>query len=391
MNNFQIGIFQKVCDTKKNQGKNLMISPLSIYHILSLTTNGASNNTLKEMLHVLCHNIKEEMNEVNKIISSVTQKLKTVEISNALFTRIKPLYSFMENIKEYKAKVDELKDVDQINKWCSDATHGKIKKIIQYVNPKDLMILINAIYFKGKWEKVFDVKFTSQKIFTNYKKEKKRVDFMYMSNKLNYFEDNSLQAISLKYKEDKINAIIILPKKETNINNFIHNFNYEQFNQIKKGLKINKVKLYLPKFEIEFEDELNDYFKSLGMNDAFDKKKADFTLIKPKEIIFISQIIHKEYIKVDEEGTEAAAVTAIITTKGRKAEEKEIIMNVNHPFLFIIINNDLPAEHNILFITKIDDLGEEKLGAIGDIKREIKRKSRSNSKKTKSRSRSKKG
>ena len=131
MNNFQIGIFQKVCDTKKNQGKNLMISPLSIYHILSLTTNGESNNTLKEMLHVLCHNIKEEMNEVNKIISSVTQKLKTVEISNALFTRIKPLDSFMENIKEYKAKVDELKDVDQINKWCSDATHGKIKKIIQ--------------------------------------------------------------------------------------------------------------------------------------------------------------------------------------------------------------------------------------------------------------------
>ena len=127
------------------------------------------------------------------------------------------------------------------------------------------------------------------------------------------------------------------------------------------------------------------------MNDAFNENKADFTLIKPKEVIFISQIIHKTYIKVDEEGTEAAAVTVIITKKGKKVEEKEIIMNVNHPFLFIIINNDLPDEHNILFITKIEDLGEEKVGTIGDIKREIKRKSRSNSKKTKSRSRSKKG
>lgn len=132
---------------------------------------------------------------------------------------------------------------------------------------------------------------------------------MNINSYFNYFENNSIQAISLKYKEDNMKAIIILPKNEYNFNKYINEFNSEKYNQIIKGFKNNKVKLYLPKFEIEFEDKLNDYFKSLGMIDAFIGNKADLTLMKKNIIIDIKQIIHKTYIKVDEEGTEAAAVT----------------------------------------------------------------------------------
>ena len=129
MNSFQLKIFEAICCD--NKYKNIMISPLSIYHILSLTANGADGDTKKEMLSTLCEENQEKMNEKNKLIYSIINEFKTVEIANSIFTRVIPLTTFIEKAKDYKAKIDKLKDVDQINKWCSESTHGLIENVVK--------------------------------------------------------------------------------------------------------------------------------------------------------------------------------------------------------------------------------------------------------------------
>ena len=362
MNNFQMKIFNTT-NKSSSKGENITISPLSIYHILSLTTNGAAGDTKLEMLKTLCNENQVIMNENNKLIYSIIKNLKTVEIANSVFTRIIPFTSFIENAKIYEAKIDKLIDENQINNWCNEATHGTIKKIIEKVNPKDLMILINAIYFKGKWEIEFNERLTEKRIFINYQNEKKLINFMYSKDDYSYFENNEIQAISLKYQEDNLEALIILPKNEYDINKYIENFNQEKYNNIINGLLSQKVELFLPKFDIEFNTDLVGVFQEMGMKLAFEPNSADFSsMVKPEKEanIYIGKIIHSTYIKIDEKGTKAAAVTAVVMTRGRARghsnPEKTIIMNVNHPFLFIIRNKDLPLGNDIIFISKIENL-----------------------------------
>ena len=347
---FQLKIFQEI--NKSNIGKNVMVSPLSIFHILSLTSNGAANKTLSEMLQVLCRTNIIELNKTNKKISSSIEKIESIEFANAVFTKFKPIDNFVDIIKEYKSKVEELKSAQQVNKWCSDATHEKIPEIINDISEDDLMVLINAIYFKGRWEQEFDKEETNKNIFMNFNKEKKEVDFMYNKKNYYYLEDNEKQVISLNYDKDNLKALIILPKNETDINSYINNFTIEKYKIILYNLVNKEVELYLPKFEINFGDDIKNNLISMGMIDAF-TDKADFSNMKKEKEkdIYIGRIIHKTFIKIDEEGTEAAAVTGLMFWCKQGPTP---VMNVSHPFLFIIRNNDLPSNHDILFILKVE-------------------------------------
>ena len=280
---------------------NLVISPLSIYHILSLTTNGAVGNTKKEMLTALENDSQEEMNQNNKIIKSIINNFKTVEFANSIFSRFIPLSTFIEKAKEYKTKIDKLIDENQINNWCCEHTHGLIKKIVEKIYPEDIIVLINAIYFKGLWEIEFNKRFTEEREFLNYQKEKKLIRFMHSNDFYRYFEKNDIQAISLNYQKDNIEALIILPKNEYDINNYIEIFDQKEYSNIIKGLNIQKVELYLPKFEIKFNTELKNIFQELGIKLAF-KSDADFSSMTKSQAIYISRIIHSSYIKVDEKG-----------------------------------------------------------------------------------------
>lgn len=353
-NDFQLKIFQEI--NKSNKGKNIMISPISIYHILSLTANGAANKTLTEMLHALSEKSLIELNKKNSSISSLFAKLKSVELANAVFTRFNPLDDFQKSIKEYKAKLDYLKDAKQVNQWCSDATHKKIPKVVDTITGADKMVLINAIYFKGIWEQPFDKQNTRLDTFFGSNKQTKKIMFMNSTKKFDYFEDNGLQAISLNYTKDNLNALIILPKNKSNINNYIENFTSEKYNMIISQLTNKKVELSLPKFEFDFSAELSQNFKSLGMKDAFNTN-ADFSIMKKEKDIYISSIIHKTYIKVDEKGTEAAAVTAVVMRCMAAFPPEPIpVMKVDHPFLFVIRNNDLQLGNDIIFISKVECL-----------------------------------
>ena len=345
---FQLEIIKFI--NNKNLGKNIMISPLSIYHILSLTSNGAANNTMVEMLQLLGHKSKLDLNKENSSLSTAISNFKSVKMANAIFTKFKPEPAFMKLIENYKSTIDDLISVEQVNSWCSKATNNTINKIIDDIN-KALMILINAIYFKGNWEKKFDIKLTNKLPFLNFNKEEKITEFMNMNDNFNYLEDENIQAIQLNYSEDNLKALIILPKVEKDINIYIKNFNKDIYLNIIQNLGNQKVNLSLPKFEIKYEDELKEILISMGMKEAFGP--ADFSVMKKERDIQISKVIHKTYIKVDEEGTVAAAVTAVVMRKMMVRVNK---MVVNHPFLFIIRSDNLPLGHDILFFTKVETL-----------------------------------
>jgi serpin B len=347
---FQLKIFQEI--NKSNIGKNLMISPLSIYHILSLTTNGAQNQTLEEMVKTLGHENKDEMNNENKLVSSSVGKLQSIEMANAVFTKFKPEDQFTSMIKVYKSTIDILKDVEQVNKWCSEATHNKIQNILDKLTPNDLMVLINAIYFKGIWKKTFDKNKTYQNNFNNFNKTPIMKDFMNITDNFDYFENDNIQSISLNYTKDNLKALIILPRND-DINTYINNFSSENYIDIIKNLNNQKVNLSLPKFEINFSARLEQNFINLGMVLPF-SDSADFSGMTREHKLKIGRIIHKTFIKVDEEGTEAAAATVVVMTK--RCFIPTLAMNVDHPFLFIIRSDDLPPEHDILFASKIESL-----------------------------------
>ena len=353
MNTFELKIFQEI--NKINIGKNIMISPISIYHILSLTTNGALNKTLEEMLKVLCHKNLIDMNDNNKLISSLISKLKSIEFANAVFTKFKPETLFINMIKKYKATIDVLKDEAQINKWCNDTTHKKIPKIIDKLTDNDVMVLINAIYFNGKWEKSFDPKKSKKNGFMNYNKNPININFMNSTDDFDYFENEQIQAISLNYNNDNMKALIILPKIEKDINNYIINFSQELYINIIKNLQNKKVVLNLPKFELNFEAELKDTFISLGMVEAF-SDSADFSSMTKQNNVKIGRIIHKTFISVDEKGTKAAAATAVVMTTLCFKPNSNVIMNVDHPFLFIIRNENLPNGFDMIFVSKVEFL-----------------------------------
>ncbi|KAL6611891.1 Serpin domain-containing protein [Neocallimastix sp. 'constans'] len=346
---FQIPFFQEV--NKNNNGKNVLLSPVSVYHLMSLAANGAAKTTQSEMLKALQSKDVEELNNTNKDVA-YRLKLGSVDIANAAFTVFEPEKAFTDAIKKYKAKVELLKDADQINKWVSDNTHEKITKIIDNLNKDDLMVLINAIYFKGNWKKEFQANATKKRKFKNFNKEEKETDFMTMVDKIDYAETDDVQAISLDYKKDNLKALVILPKKEE-INAYIKGLTEEKYNTIIKKLENQKVDLSLPKFSVDFESDLKPELQALGMVEAF-TDKADFSVIKKENDLSLKRCITKTFLNVDEKGTEAGAASAALVS--REVEVGIPVMNIDHPFLFIIRSTKMTAGYDMLFAAKVEQI-----------------------------------
>ena len=356
---FQISLFNKI--NSKYKENNLIISPLSIFQAISLVTNGANGETQKELLKLLDN---KEMEEINMINSKILKKLKensSLEIANAIMSKLSPLNDFTYIAKNtYDSEILPLKNVNQVNKWCDKKTHGKISKIIDQLDPMTFMLVLNAVYFKGEWKNQFQEHLTRKQVFYNFNKEEINIDTMENTKYFNYFEDTNLQAIELNFKKESISALIILPNKKLNINEFIEilDKDNEYYYSIINNLKNTKVNLRLPKFELTYSKKLKEVLKTIGVNLPFEKN-ADFSKIRNQNDIYINEIIHKTYLKVNEQGTEAAAVTAVemlLASAFQPEPEKIYYMYVNRPFLFILRNKNLPKNYDIVFISKIEEL-----------------------------------
>ena len=354
---FQITLFNKL--NSKYKENNLIISPLSIFQSISLVTNGANGETQKELLKLLDN---KEMEEINMINSKILEKIKensSLEMANAIMSRLAPLNEFTNLVRiNYESEILPLKNANQVNKWCEKKTHGRISKIIEEIDPMAYMLVLNAIYFKGEWRIQFENELTKKQKFYNLNKDEKKIDTMEITKHFNYFEDTNLQAIELEFRKESISALIILPNKKLNINEFVEILDKDNsyFYSIIDNLEYKEINLRLPKFELDYNKSLKEVFKTMGINLPFENN-ADFSKIRTQNDIYINDIIHKTYLKVNEQGTEAAAVTKVeMMFKSAFKEEKTIEMFVNRPFLFILRNAELPKNYDIIFISKIGEI-----------------------------------
>ena len=349
---------------KYKKGK-ICISPLSIYQILSLVSNGANKETQNEILQLiqnkdLFSKTQININLNNENILKIYENNKNISIANAILSKIPISENFLLISKRYKAFNSILKSVEQVNKWCKEKTNGKIDKIIDNINGIEL-ILLNAVYFNYEWKYPFEKEGTYKRDFQNENKSISKVEMMskHFFN-INYYEDNKIQMIELPYKNENISMIIILPSKEKFSSTFDY-LNQEEKNieeLIKKLQLKNNIKLNLPKFEFKYEISLKDSLIKMNMQQAFNDN-ADFSKITKEKNLKIDDIIHKTYIKVDELGTEAAAITEISMVECAMAINDIIYMNVDHFFIFMIRDKrimDINKNEIMLFIGNVDNL-----------------------------------
>ncbi|MEW5767814.1 MAG: serpin family protein [bacterium] len=363
-NKFGFKLFQEIISQEKD--KNVFISPLSVSMALGMTYNGAEGRTQEAMQTTLelsgltMQEVNESYQSVIELLTNLDQKVQ-FRIANSIWYRqgFPVEDEFITLNKTYfNAEVRGLdfndpNASDIINGWVDENTNRKIKEIVdKVINPLTMMFLIDAIYFKGTWTSEFDKELTQDDWFTLPDGSQKPCRMMTQERDFQYFENADFQAIDLPYGEGDFRMTIFLPREQKNVDSLIAEFNPENWNQWRISFSEQKGTLQLPKFTLEYELSLNDILEALGMAIAFDPLQADFTRMYKKEQVtenlYISQVKHKTFVKVDEEGTEAAAVTSVEMTL--TALPSGFSMRVDRPFVLVIREDH---SQTILFIGKI--------------------------------------
>jgi serpin B len=345
---------------------NIFISPLSVSMALGMTLNGANGSTYDSMKSVLELNglTAAEINASYKTLISTLISLdpKVVfNIANSIWYRNTMTFEqdFINTDKNYfNAEVSGLDfndpgSVDIINNWVDLNTKGKITEIVDYIPVDAVMYLINAIYFKGDWKYQFNKNYTKDDSFYTIKGSRISCRMMEQENQYNYCSNDLFQAVELPYGDSSFSMIVFLPDNNKNINDLLSNLNETNWNEWIKSLSLRKGDIWFPKFELRYNIRLNDVLKSLGMNIAF-TGSADFTRMMSRGGLFISEVKHKTYIKVDEEGTEAAAVTSVgVGLTSAHGGSGKFYMRIDRPFMFVIKDN---IANSLLFMGKIGSL-----------------------------------
>lgn len=348
-NSFAFELFKNVFVSDKNT----FISPYSISSAVAMTYGGARGETERQMSKVLHYDLNQVKThqgffELNSILGNLSND-STIKLSiaNALWKderwRFKPDYLDLAK-KYYDASIFPLTGAGAINDWTGNKTNGKIKEIIKDSDLTDArLVLTNAIYFKGDWLTIFDTKNTRKKKFRTINGDSTDVQMMWQFNEANYYEDEENQILELPYKGESISMTIILPKENSSIQNLVSSLNGKQFSFYNSELKKQKVKISLPKFSFTSEYHLEKVLPQMGMPDAFEILSADFTGMS--QGLWIGHVIHKAFIEVNEKGSEASAITAVVMLE--KAAIREIVFKADRPFMFLICDKQTDS---ILFM-----------------------------------------
>lgn len=360
---FAMDLYSKLSSSKEN----VFFSPYSISTALAMVYGGARGPTEKQMAKTLHFNLKQK--NLHEAFYKTRMKLNDTRMfelieSNALW--LQQDHSFTKNYTELIAtnyggglnRVDFKRAPEaagkKINSWVQKKTNNRISDLIQAdtLQPDTRLVLTNAIYFKGKWHRPFEKEDTKDAIFWRTRKNKIKVPFMFQHDRFKYMENENLKAVILPYSGDDISMIIILSKKIDGIDDVERLFNAKVFRSWEPLFHRAEVKVYLPKFRISYEALLAKTLISMGMTNAFEKT-ADFSGLDGTKTLFLDDIIHKSFIDVNEEGTEATSASAagkILTSyetplKGRPKE-----FRADHPFIFLIQDSN---SGNILFMGRV--------------------------------------
>jgi serpin B len=358
---FGLKLFKNIVEEQPDS--NIFISPLSVSMALGMTLNGADGETYTAMQQTLefdgltNQQINEAYQSLIDLLINLDEKV-LFEIANSIWYRntFNVKQDFLKtNQKYFDAEISALDfndpaSVDIINNWVNEKTNKKIKEIIDNIDPNEIMFLINAIYFKGTWQYEFDKENTEDDVFNLTGSGTVDCKMMKIRGRFDYYEDDDVQIIDLPYGDGDFSMTIFLPKPGMDINEFAANLDESRWQNYLTYLKSDSGTLELPKFKLEYKLKMNDVLKALGMSIAFDPQQADFTRMNPYGGIWINRVLHKTFVQVDEEGTEAAAVTVVAIFIKSIGGDEEFYMTVNRPFLFVI------REHHsetILFIGKM--------------------------------------
>lgn len=362
-NAFGFQLFSKINEATADS-ENIVLSPLSASMALGMTMNGANGATRTAMENTLEVDglTVEEINESYKTLvgalTTVDPKV-TTEIPNSIWYKnsFSVLEDFIKVNQDYfNAEVNPLDfydptSVDIINNWVAESTHDKIKTILDAIDPDAVMFLINAVYFKGTWKFEFEEQYTEPATFYLSDGTTKQVEMMKQEATLEYMNQEMFEAVDLSYGSGNFSMVVMLPKENFTPADIISQLNEESWSEWMNGFSEANIQLSLPKFKLEYEKRLEAALIEMGMGPAFDPFSADFSKINPDYQLFIGLVKQKTYIDVNEEGTEAAAVTVVgIFTTDAGGPEMPYFFTVNKPFLFAIKEKDTQV---ILFMGKV--------------------------------------
>ncbi|MBD5089372.1 MAG: serpin family protein [Clostridiales bacterium] len=355
-------------------GKNLCISPYSIVSALSMLDNGADGNTKKEIEKALGIEDITVQNQVLQKYADI-QKQKGIKFywANSVWVSkevllednsekdfFQPLQQFYHADKHYQP-LDTVDTMNQVNNWVSKETKGMLDNLLlEPLNPETKILLLNALYFQGEWKDSFVNE--GDKMQFHGSKGETMVPKMQLDDiSLKYIKKYGLKGVEIPYKDDAFAMDVFLPEQEEASAIFIFqdlkqeekNNLFEEFEKVEKQ-QIQMV--IMPKFTTEYSvdsNQLIDVLKGMGITDAFSDEKADFSKISTSFSYYVNKILHKTKIEVQEKGTEAAAVTAVIMTNGCGVlAEDELIFLVNQPFLYAIRDTETGM---ILFLGSVQD------------------------------------
>lgn len=349
--NFSINLFKKSIKSSTNT----LVSPTSAYLALGMTANGAKGKTLDSFINVLGkYNLT--IDDLNKAYKAYTDELTqkrgstVMNISNSIWYRtgFKANRNFLQNNADFfgaGARTADFKDSktkDYINNWVKNATNNKIDSIVDKINRDDVMYLINTLYFNAKWEMPFDASGTRDGKFYSEDGNTTTASFMNLEGKLDYIKGDNEDAVLLPYDDGRFAFLCILPKEGTTLKDYVNSIGENTIPDLisKKGKTY--IGLSIPKFKVTAGVDLNDTLKNMGLESAFDKT-ADFSGMGASgQKLYISSVKQKTFLKVDELGTEAAAVTSV--TMAKESVCIKHIINFNRPFIYAVIDTktDLP-------------------------------------------------
>jgi serine protease inhibitor len=350
-NGFGLNLFRELVGSEPE--KNIFISPASVITALTMTYNGADGETKRAMEEAML--LKGmSMDEINAAFADLLTILQNPDpkvelaVANSLWAREGFTFNedFLKRNKDYfgaevaELNFDDTGAADTINAWVKEKTRNRIDEIVTPpINPETVLFLINAIYFKGEWSDPFDPEMTRDLAFNLPDGSQKELPVMFKNDDFRYLETDDFQAVSLPYgKNERVSMYVFLPAANSSLEEFYEEMNVANWNKWITSFGSMEGEVGLPRFKFEYEASLNDALTALGMGIAFDGNAADFSGMHPTPPrLVISEVKHKTFVEVNEEGTEAAAVTSVEV--GMTAMPETFSMIIDRPFFFAIADD----------------------------------------------------
>jgi serine protease inhibitor len=372
---FAFRLFRQLAGESK--ARNVFFSPASVMLCLWPLYDGATGETREAMAKVL-EVAGLEPKELQSVVGALRSALQIespglkLEAANSLWCsqRFSPRSEYIAGVrKDYGAEVFALdfggdQAVATINAWVAEKTHGKIGSILSSLDPLTFLVAINAVYFKDSWSERFLPKLTREELFHTSQGQELKVLLMSQYGSYSYYEDSKFQAVCLPYKTSRLAMYVFLPARKSSLRDFQLDLNSGAWDKWMRRFETMEGHLRLPRFKLTYQAALNGPLSQLGMAPAFDPQRARFdTISPPPPAIWIDTVLHRAFVEVNEEGTEAAATTAAMMPASAKYSPPRIRrfeMIVDRPFFFAICDT---STNTILFMGSVEEPDSEMLSA----------------------------